>query len=115
MFKVQFLPSNKECRLQPGRTLLEAAGKARVALSRRCGGNGQCLTCKVIVSDQSRLSKPNEKETRMLGDQLIEQGYRLACQSRVQGETVVRLPESRLASIIRSQLEQNQSGNEDER
>jgi 2Fe-2S ferredoxin len=105
MPKVTFVDQQREVSVPPGKTLLEASMRARVPLSSRCGGNGQCLTCKVIVADQNGLTPLADKEVRMLGDSLIDQGYRLACQCRVQGDTKVKLPESPLKAAIRAQLQ----------
>jgi 2Fe-2S ferredoxin len=104
LFKVRFLPNQREASIPAGKTLLEAAIKARVPLSHRCGGNGQCLTCKVIVDKQDTVTPLNDKESRMLGETMIDQGYRLACQCSIRGDTVVKLPESPLKAAIRAQL-----------
>lgn len=107
MPKVTFVDPNKEASVPSGKTLLEAAGRARVPLSSRCGGNGQCLTCKVIIADQKGITPLTDKEIRMLGHSLIKQGYRLACQSKVLGDTEIQLPESPLKAAIRAQLQRN--------
>jgi ferredoxin len=106
--KVQFLPNQKETSIPAGKTLLEAAIKARVPLSHRCGGNGSCLTCKVLIDKQDTVTPLSDKELRMLGEDMIDQGYRLACQCVVCGDTVVKLPESPLKAAIRAQLQRQE-------
>lgn len=106
---VTFQPLDKSVKVRPGTTVLRAAREAKVPISTRCGGKAGCLMCKILVEpDQAAaLTSPTEAERRKLGYQ-IEQGYRLACQAKVCGEGVVRVPEDPLKAAIRKQLEQQQ-------
>jgi ferredoxin len=46
-------------------------------------GMGRCTKCKTrILAGAEHLPEPNWKEVKMLGE-LIEQGYRLACQLQI--------------------------------
>ncbi len=105
MPKLTFIPVNRSVQVRIGETILRAASRARVAISQRCGGKGACMMCKVQVAEGSKVSSPKELERRMIGAQNLARGIRLACQTRVQGETRVHLPESRLAAVVRAQLE----------
>lgn len=102
--EITFLPDGKRVQVRPGTTLLDAAGRARVTIRVRCGGKAACLMCKVIVPEQQGLAAMNLNEQRKLGN-LAEQGYRLACQAKVTGDTIVTLPEDPLKAAIRRQLE----------
>ncbi|UUZ94414.1 2Fe-2S iron-sulfur cluster binding domain-containing protein [Paenibacillus sp. P25] len=103
---ITFLPDTKSLQVRPGTTVLDAAGKARVPIRVRCGGKASCLMCKVTVDPEQAagLACPNRNEELKLGS-LLEQGYRLACQAKIIGDTVVTLPEDPLKSAIRRQLE----------
>ena len=49
-----------------------------------CGGNGQCGTCSVIVSDPSEcLSGTTDAERKKLGKEKLGKGYRLCCQTEI--------------------------------
>ena len=48
-----------------------------------CAGYGRCGKCKVWAT--GTLSEPNEKECTYLTKQELEQGIRLACQTKVLG------------------------------
>jgi len=51
-----------------------------------CGGNGQCGTCSMIVSDPSEcLSGTTDAERKKLGKKLGK-GYRLCCQTEIENE-----------------------------
>jgi len=52
-----------------------------------CGGNGQCGTCSMIVSDPSEcLSGTTDAERKKLGKGKLEKGYRLCCQTEIENE-----------------------------
>ncbi len=98
--QVHFLPDNKTIQVRSGINLLDAGNKARVIIRTRCGGNAACLMCKVIVADQSGLSPLTQNELLKLGD-LQNQGYRLACQACVVGDSQVTIPEDPLKAAVR--------------
>lgn len=103
---ITFMPEGKSAQVRPGTTVLLAAGKARVHIRTRCGGNAACLMCKIKAAPGSALSPPQANELRKLGA-LKDEGYRLACQARVEGDCAVSVPEDPLRAAIRRQLEQN--------
>ncbi|MDF2671300.1 MAG: ferredoxin [Paenibacillus sp.] len=105
--EITFLPNNKKIAVKPGTTILEAAGKARIQIRSRCGGNASCLMCKVTVGDSALLQPITENEARKLGD-LAEQHIRLACQARVTGDVTVIIPEDPLRAAVRAQLAKQQ-------
>jgi uncharacterized 2Fe-2S/4Fe-4S cluster protein (DUF4445 family) len=63
----------------PGTTILKAAHAAGVDVTATCGGRGRCTSCRVKF-----LAGPPPPPTIMdevqLGDDLVREGYRLACQ-----------------------------------
>lgn len=74
-------------------TLLRVAVINRLDLSHYCGGTCSCGTCRVeIVSGAENLSPIDGREQMVLGYQGVQAGDRLACQARVQGDVVVRIP-----------------------
>ena len=49
-----------------------------------CGGNGQCGTCAMVVSDPSEcLSGTTDAERKKLGKEKLGKGYRLCCQTEI--------------------------------
>lgn len=72
-----------------------AAGDNLLMLARRralhiwfaCDGRGLCRTCECrVVSGAESLSRPSTIELDALSDSRREDGYRLACQTRVAGD-----------------------------
>ena len=67
----------------------------RAALRHECGvpfkcASGNCGTDRVLVeSGAENLSPPRKRERDMLGPELLAAGYRLACQTYVEGDVTV--------------------------
>ncbi|MFH1731928.1 MAG: ASKHA domain-containing protein, partial [Planctomycetota bacterium] len=88
-YKVQFSPIYKAVTVEAGTTLLEAAGKAHIAIDSVCGGDGICGRCKMIVREGAVRGDVSPLLTR----EEIRQGVVLACQTTVQSDVVVDIPE----------------------
>ena len=77
-----------------GTSIMDAGKKAGIEIDSFCGGCCSCSTCKVLVQDGAKkLSKMSEGERKVLGEKLVQQGYRLSCQAQVQGVVHVKVPE----------------------
>ena len=88
MPKIKFLPHNKEISVADDEILIRAALEAGVHINASCGGEGICGKCRVRIEKgrvEGGISEKLSQEDR-------EKGYRLACQSRVQSDIVVRVP-----------------------
>jgi len=92
--KVTFQPSGRAVFVLRGTTMLEAAGRAGLTIETPCGGAGACGKCRVQVT--AGACQPGEAERRAFGDEELAAGWRLACQTRICGETVVAVPEASL-------------------
>ena len=88
MPKIKFFPHNREIEVKEGEILLRAALEAGVHINASCGGGGVCGKCRVKLEAGSVEGGVSDK----LGDEDREQGYRLACQSRVVEDLQVRVP-----------------------
>ncbi len=90
---VIFLPFQKSIEADGRRTLLELARELGLPLQAACGGKKICGRCRVIIEgSQEPLPPPAERERETLGD-LVDKGWRLACETVFTGEARVRIPE----------------------
>ncbi len=90
-FRVTFLPFERSVEVDEGSTLAEAAQKAEVYINNLCGGEGVCGECRVrIVQGEA---KQDQNAAAFFSPEEIEQGYVLACQTEVQGELTVEVPQ----------------------
>ncbi|MFS0555531.1 2Fe-2S iron-sulfur cluster-binding protein [Brevibacillus sp. 179-C9.3 HS] len=113
MGKVTFLPGKKSVKARTGQTLVSVAASARVVIPQRCGGHASCLMCRVVVED-GLLCPPTVLEMRKLPEKDLEKGVRLACQAKMtEKDCTVRIPESKLKSVVAAALERQRNENED--
>ncbi|MDD1656797.1 MAG: 2Fe-2S iron-sulfur cluster-binding protein, partial [Methanomicrobiales archaeon] len=95
MPSVTFLPTYRKIAVDPGTTILEAAQKAGIQMNVVCGGLGKCGKC--VVSLKSGLTTfDREKYGRFFTPGELENGACLACQTVVEGDVQVLIPESTL-------------------
>ncbi|MDH3331604.1 MAG: ASKHA domain-containing protein [Desulfobulbaceae bacterium] len=87
---VHFLPDDVEATVEEGENLLNVAANAGVYIHAFCGGEGVCGKCKVKI-EQGEVAAT---QATQLKSAEIEQGFRLACQSKVVTDLVVKIPET---------------------
>ena len=103
-FQVCFTPSGRQFKGEFGDTLLQVAQDAGVAIRSLCGGYGQCHQCWIEVSegehskfgvkcDPENVSAVTRLEKQLITDNPTYKGKRLACQSCIQGDLVIDVPE----------------------
>src|SRR5581483_12473120 len=63
----------------PGTSILKAAHGAGVEIEAICGGRGRCTSCRVKFV-AGAVPPPTIADEVQLGDDLVREGYRLACQ-----------------------------------
>ena len=87
--KVKFLPDNISVTVEHGENLLTVAANAGVFIQAFCGGDGTCGKCRI------KLEKGDDSSTQTASLNLDDhaEGYRLACQTNVISDLVVRIPE----------------------
>ncbi len=98
MPRVTFLhPEGKSGEVEVNTTLLDAAKSLDFLLNHDCGGNASCTTCRVEVQmGQEQLSEIDFDEQDLLDrEALSEPWHRLGCQTRVLGDVIVRVPETK--------------------
>ena len=103
-YQVCFTPSGRQFKGEFGDTLLQVAQDAGVAIRSLCGGYGQCHQCWIEVSEgehskfgvkcvPENVSAVTRLEKQLIQDNPTYKGKRLACQSCIQGDLVIDVPE----------------------
>ena len=95
MRMVTFLPSYRKIDLARGSTILDAARKAGLNINVVCGGLGKCGKCVVYVQS-GKTEFDRQKYSRFFSEDELEKGACLACETLVQGDLLVLVPESTL-------------------
>ncbi|MBU4271722.1 MAG: DUF4445 domain-containing protein [Planctomycetes bacterium] len=94
---VRFRPSGREAFVLPGTRLVEAAAEAGLLIDVPCGGEGTCGKCRLIVASGD--AEPTTIERKWFSDEELQAGWRLACQSAVDGPAEVDIPSVSLATV----------------
>ena len=87
-YTVKFLPHNISVTVEPNESLIRAAMEAGVHINASCGGTGVCGKCRVLLEEGTMDGGISEH----LSDEDQEKGYRLACQSQITSDIMIRIP-----------------------
>ncbi|MCB0488990.1 MAG: (2Fe-2S)-binding protein [Cyclobacteriaceae bacterium] len=76
-----------------GNTVLSCVQTHFVDWMHACGAKGRCTTCKFsVLSGNENLSEMTHAEMRYKAVNELKEGQRLACQARVMGDIIIRVP-----------------------
>jgi len=95
MRTVTFLPSYRKIDVACGSTILDAAQRAGLNINVVCGGQGKCGKCVVYVQS-GKTEFDRQKYSRFFLEDELTKGACLACETMVQGDLQVLVPESTL-------------------
>ncbi len=85
--KVRFI---KKTKIKKEKTILDVANDLNLKIKASCDGKGKCGKCivRVIEGDVSELTKAEKK---LLSDDEIEKGLRLACEAKITGDVKIEI------------------------
>ncbi len=104
-FSIEFQPSGLRLILDEPITLLDAARQAGILLRAECGGKGICGKCRVQLLSDLVEHPVSQIEKNHLSDEEMDQGVRLACETIVEKDLKVFIPEN---SVIEGQVLQTE-------
>ncbi|MFN3535411.1 MAG: 2Fe-2S iron-sulfur cluster-binding protein, partial [Desulfatiglandales bacterium] len=87
---VRFLPMGLSVEVEKGASIIEAAQKGGVYINNLCGGQGVCGECKVLLKSGKVEGLARSRE--LLGEEEVEKGYVLACQTIPEEDVTVEVP-----------------------
>ena len=106
--RVTFEPGGRAVFVLNDTALLEAAALAGLTVDTPCGGAGTCGKCRVQITTGAR--RAGKADRKFFSQDELAAGWRLACQSRVRGDTVVHVPETSLFASGHQILAEAQAG-----
>ncbi|MCJ7512949.1 MAG: ASKHA domain-containing protein [Anaerolineales bacterium] len=86
--KVRILPSDSTIEAPTGALVAEAIQQAGLEIAQPCGGQGRCGRCAVLVEGGAR-----RRSSLRLTAEDLQTGYALACQTVIEGDLTVTIPE----------------------
>ncbi len=87
---IVFEPTGRRIKVNAGENLLEICWAHGIPIESLCGGNGACGKCAVQVIDHD--FPISAEDRKHLDDERLAQGWRLACQARVEHDLRVSVP-----------------------
>ncbi len=87
--KVKLLPEGKSVKVPTGTLITEAVTSAGLEITQPCGGQGRCGRCAVKVESGS----VRKRSTIRLNTDDLDSGWALACQSLIEGDVVISIPD----------------------
>jgi len=90
--RITFQPYGRNVYVLEGTKIIEAAARAGLTINTPCGGAGICGKCQVKIA--AGAEEPSEADKRVFNAEQLKDGWRLACQTSIQNETVAYIPES---------------------
>ncbi len=92
--RVTFQPHGRTVFVLRGTTILEAAARVGLVIETPCGGAGTCGKCRVRIALNA--GKPVAADQKTFSAAELQDGWRLACRTRIESDTVVTVPETSL-------------------
>jgi len=88
-------PLSKRINILDGSSVYEAIVALNFPIGALCAGKGKCGKCTIHILDNNPdISEPSENEIKILGNERIRNGYRLACQTKIFGNLRLYLTDS---------------------
>ncbi len=106
MTKINFINTNKIIEVPENSSVLRMSLRYDGELPNRCGG-GICGNCVFKIEEGAEhLDEVKNMERRKLGDELIEKGYRLGCQTFVgNGDIAISWNEETRKEVVKRKPE----------
>ena len=101
MAKVFFKSHNKEVECEVGEKLLDVARNADIFIDAPCNGNKSCGKCKVKLLE----GKCNTEKTVHISDEEWDEGYILACATKITEDITIEVPEKLSSSMHGMKIE----------
>ncbi|GAI29111.1 unnamed protein product, partial [marine sediment metagenome] len=108
--RVTFQPIDRAVFVLPGTSILEAAGRAGLSIDTPCGGSGTCGKCRIQI--MAGAGQPVQAEREVFSEAELNDGWRLACQTVIRQEEIIRVPESSLFADQHQILEESKTQKE---
>ncbi len=91
MPEIYYLPDKQLVEVEESETVLDTSLRVGIPHTHACGGSARCSTCRVMVLEGLEYCTPRTAKEQALTDRLeFSPDIRLACETMVQGNVVIR-------------------------
>ena len=91
IYTLTILPQEDNLEAQEGENLFRLLVRQGYPIPSACGGMGTCGKCRVLIRQGAR--PPTESERVHLSQEELDQGWRLACQQRIDRDLILEVPQ----------------------
>lgn len=109
---VSFIGESVTAQVEPGLSVIDAAWDVGVEITATCGKRGRCRSCR-IKQVKGNDSPPTLADQVQLGEEELQEGYRLACQCLVTDDLTVQVAPPRDENSFQILLNTEQSLGDD--
>jgi uncharacterized 2Fe-2S/4Fe-4S cluster protein (DUF4445 family) len=104
---VVFEPDGRHAQGKRSESIFAVARRVGINIRSDCGAQGSCGKCRIIVKPASSVTPPTIEEKTLLKTEELQQGMRLACQTRIKSSQDIQviLPSESRQSRRRLQIE----------
>ncbi|MCL6630338.1 MAG: 2Fe-2S iron-sulfur cluster binding domain-containing protein, partial [Armatimonadetes bacterium] len=95
---IKFKPSGRTVRVKGGVPLISVLETLGLTVDMPCGGKGRCGKCTVLFEQGAPPPTPTEKDR--LSEIDLSKGYRLSCQTVLDSDAVIFIPNSHDSSYV---------------
>ena len=103
--KITFEPEGVTIRAKKGLKIIEAAEQAGIGIESICGGRGLCGKCRIKIISRKEGMPLTPQEKKILRNEEIRNGYRLACMVKPTLDVAVYIPSRSRRGKVRLQIE----------
>jgi len=91
---INISPGERRILARPGAVLRDVLIESGYTLDDYCGGQGKCGKCRIRFAENA--PAPSAPDEKFIRDHELAQGYRLACQTRIEKDASIFIPEDSL-------------------
>ncbi|MCP4452452.1 MAG: 2Fe-2S iron-sulfur cluster binding domain-containing protein, partial [Planctomycetes bacterium] len=90
--RITFEPEERTAHVLKDTKIIEASARAGLTINTPCGGAGTCGKCRVQMTTGA--TEPGPSDRAHFNETALAQGWRLACQTALQADSTVAVPET---------------------
>ncbi len=102
-YTVRYMPNNKTVDTDDTLDLLHLAQQNAIPIDHSCNGKGTCGKCKVKI--EGACNEPTPQELKLLSDEQLTEGWRLACCCVPEGDMTVHVPVIAKMAVLSNGIE----------
>jgi len=90
---INFEPISRRIYINTIDTIYQYLINTDIKIRSECGGKGTCGKCRILIQEgREFLNNPTMNEINKISEKLLQNGWRLACQCKVNEKKIIQIP-----------------------